>query len=102
MVRVLRSAKQVANKIHEVAGSATYAHGAIRMGGRVHSLKRRRASSGPCSPATNFTNPNYRYKRPKAKRSNERIKRRSHPAIATKWQDMAKPSFRRFPNREVE
>jgi hypothetical protein len=31
MVRVLRSARQVANKIHEVAGSATYANGAIRM-----------------------------------------------------------------------
>ena len=44
------------------------ANGAIRMWRRLHSPTRMRASSGPCSPATNFTNPNYRYKRPRAKR----------------------------------
>jgi len=70
MIHGVRAAlgKAGGNKIHEVAGSATYANGAIRMWRRLHSLTRMRASSGPCSPATNFTNPNYRYKRPKAKR----------------------------------
>src|SRR5512143_4330845 len=84
MVRVLRSAKQVANKIHEVAGSATYANGAIRMWRRLHSPTRMRASSGTCSPATNFTNPNYQYKRPRTKPVNERINKEVSPSNCNK------------------
>ena len=61
------------------------ANGAIRTSRRLHSPTRMRVSSGPCSPATNFTNPHYRYRRPRGEAVNERISKEVSPGNCNKW-----------------
>ena len=85
MVRALRSAKQVANKIHEVAGSATYANGAIRMSSPVAlANKNARIVWAMLASDKFYERRTSAHKRPRANAVNERINKEVSPSNCNK------------------